>query len=692
MKQSVRPAEITWSIMHPTPLDGAYVRRLLEQARKYRVDNFEICGECTNDRGGMEGLVSFDGYGGAKDPRTTAVIEQNRQTLREIVALAHEHDLPVIYWHREVMVPEALVRALPGLLDENDEFNLLGEAYTDLLRYKIEQTFKAVPELDGLALTLTESDYSVIHNSRPDRYPPAEVVARLVRVFAEELAARNKRFVLRSFGSIAQDYADILAGAAEAAKDFPFEIETKATAYDFDIFLPPNPYLCRTEGATLSIECDGVGEFLGSGHLPAANVERIVADVRNARAREVDRYAIRLDRCGVSLFDTSYEINLYAYHRAIDDPAVTPEQVIDEWAQAHWGDCADEMKRLAAAGLEVVKKTCFIFGNVIFHTFPLDASLKWIKAAGVFALFKQDAPLDRLTGIWSILTTEGTPADRQAIVCEKEEAWVLADRMLGEVESLADRLPRATLDQLRHEWTRAKTVASLYAAFCRVVCAYFDGMEQGDAAGEQLAAAVKASEPVFAEHLTPTEMAQPSAARMEAARDAFSFNTRGVSVKNLYAMPLWVILRALQAEYAGEWAARARWQAEPGVSDFILPAAATDDWRVERNMHASHCRCVDGQVARQVGNTIFPNGFIAFELTRPAAGEARFLLECNPNAGQAMRITFDDEASVVANLAEGRVEVTPPVSDRGTVRVRLEKVGAGYPEVYAAAMVGRPQA
>ena len=38
--------EITWSLMHPTPLDPDYVRQLTEKAKVYRVDSFEICGQC----------------------------------------------------------------------------------------------------------------------------------------------------------------------------------------------------------------------------------------------------------------------------------------------------------------------------------------------------------------------------------------------------------------------------------------------------------------------------------------------------------------------------------------------------------------------------------------------------------------------------------------------------------------------
>ena len=97
-----------------------------------------------------------------------------------------------------------LLKDLPSLIDEDGEFDLLGDTYRDYLRFKLSETFKHCPELDGVVLTLTEADYSVIHNSNPKRYPPKKVVEHLVRIFAEEHEKRGKRFILRSFGSIAK--------------------------------------------------------------------------------------------------------------------------------------------------------------------------------------------------------------------------------------------------------------------------------------------------------------------------------------------------------------------------------------------------------------------------------------------------------------------------------------------------------
>ena len=102
--------------------------------------------------------------------------------MREICRLAHGIGKPLYYWHREIFIPKGLLEDLPSLKDEDGEFDLLGDTYRDYLRFTLDETFKHRLELDGVALTLTEADFSVIHNSNPERYPPQKVVEHLVRI------------------------------------------------------------------------------------------------------------------------------------------------------------------------------------------------------------------------------------------------------------------------------------------------------------------------------------------------------------------------------------------------------------------------------------------------------------------------------------------------------------------------------
>jgi len=665
--------------MHPTPLDAGYMKRVLAEAARFRVHSFEICGECHNWNGGMEGLVTYRRYPSVAAGIDADAVHRNHKALRDILHLSHATGRSVYLWHREVMAPDVLVRTMPGLLNERGEFDLLGDAYTAFLREKIDETFDAVPDLDGIVLTLTESDYSVIHHADSLRYPPDAVVCHIVSIFAGELEKRGKRFILRSFGSIAKDYEDILAGAALAAAKHQFEIETKITPYDFVPFLPINPFLRPTAGATLGAEYDSVGEFLAAGLLPACNVPRIVGYVRAAQATGVNRHVIRIDRLGCPIFSCSYAVNLFAYHRAIEDAGADAESIVAEWMAEHCPGAGPEFARILDMGMRVVEKAHFIAGNVIFHAFPLDPSLKWVKAGGIFALFKEGVSLEWQSGIWSILSHQMTPSSRRAILEEKDEAAALASDGLTRLRGLCGQIPPALFARALQEWTLAEKVARLIRAFCAVACAYFDDMESGDYTGAGFSAAVARARDLFSAEAPRSQTpAQCEAVAHEAYHDLFA--AKEEPLEEVYANPMLAMIAEMEAEFAAESAARRH--LGPGASDLLVFGSLTDEWRTRRFMHASHALCKGGRISRQVGNRVFPNGFLEFRLGTPGTRGATIEIEADPLASPSIRIRIGAE-TVAAPVGDGTLRLPLP-DNSGSVEVRIESVGGAFARVFSA--------
>ena len=666
MTQRKRP-EITWSLMHPTPLDPRYVRRLVEKAREYEVDSFEICGQCHTPYGGLDGLIPYREYPDAFASWDQAKVADNQKKLNEILSIAHAAGKKVYLWHREVMLPPGLLKDLPALLDENGEFDLLGETFAGLIRYKLDRVFEAVPGLDGLVLTLTEADFSAIHNSNTDRYPPQEVVRFIAEIFASELTRRGRRFIMRSFGSIAEDYECILAGVSELAGKYDFEVETKITPYDFSPFLPLNPFLRKIPGLTLSAECDCVGEFMGQGNMPFEHVHNLVRYVREGQAADVDRFVIRMDRRGNCIFDL-YEINYYAYDRAIHDPAATPEIIRQEWHGKHYpAACREALIELDEIGWEMVCKTYFIDRHVLFHG---NYCMKYLKAGFIFALFAPGRrTLENGRGIWSILTDRTTPG-RAAVLQEKDQAVALADRGLALLNSLG--LPP---DDFRHRlWKNAAVVTRAVRELCRCIASCFDDMEGKEADHPHLEAQVAAS---------LKEFDRLAGHKVETVKREFvnglehRLKEVDCTIEELVLEPFAAICQELPAEFSAEYAARQKFL--PGCVDGIITGGISDDWRIARYMHASHAVLHNGLPSRWAGNRVFPNGFIEMELKRGTellvygAPEVtrRFTLVCD---GRRIAAEFDDNGVFALPL--------PPAGE--TVSVRLEKDGAVYPVFYAA--------
>ena len=658
--------------MHPTRLNVDYMRQVCREAVKYPVDSFEICGDCHSLLGGLDGLVLYDDY-----PSVAASIDRdgiiaNQKKLGEILQLAHEIDKPVYYWHREVTVWPEMLKLMPDLLDNNGEFDLLGTAFAQLLEYKITHAFAALPELDGVVLTLTEADFSAIHNSNPYKYPPDLIVEHIVNIFARNCTKLGKRFILRSFGSIAKDYEDILAGAKLAAKKYAFEVETKITPYDFNPFLPENPFIYALDNLTLSAECDSLGEFLGAGYLPAENVENIVRYVRYAQKKRVNRFSIRIDRIGNNIF-SSYPINLYAYMEAIRDKSLTAGQIRQDYADKFYvPQTKEELLRLGLQGYECVVKLCYIDKNLIFHQFPLQADYKWIKAGGIFGVFANNVKLNQLWGIWSIISSQDTPG-RTKILQEKNEAKAIAMTGLIQVQKLRDKLPMDDYVRLERLWSNAVTATAAISAWIKCIACYFDDMEAKLAHPVTLHAAIDQLKAEIVPLLHDKNIGTATTTEFVNGMGHNVFHEVADNLDSVYLKPLLALSELLLVEYQAEFDSRAKYTNYPGVIDLIIPGAITDDWRCGRYMHASHALIKNGEPARYVGNQVFPNGFIevkfvyAGELTIVGEGTG-LLLTLNEEA--PFEVKFDIKHEIVINISANAL-------------LKIQKCSSDYPLIKA---------
>lgn len=623
-----RVPEISWSLMHPTELDSVYMKRVIEESRLHPVDNFELCGGCNSGTdGSLDGLLYFEEYPLAAAAQNVEIVKSNRENLASIIRMSHAEGKKVWYWHREVLCNPGLVESIPGLIDANGEFDLLGEAYEKLLRYKIRKTFECVPDLDGIVLTLTEASFSALHNSRPDIYPPAEVVEKVGRIFAEELQKRGKRFILRSFGSIEEDYNAILAGAKALSKDFSFEVETKITPFDFNPFLPDNKFLVKSGKCTLGAECDVLGEFLGCGRMLPEHVDEIVRYVSYARKQKVDRYTIRLDRKYKSVFDV-YPINLYAYEQAILHPEKTAAQIRREFYRARYPEgLADTLFTMSKDGMECVRKTEFIAGNMIFHWYPTTPDLRLLKAGGILGVFAPEGNLSRAAKQWAMLSFNDVPG-RAAILEEKEAAVEIAARNVALLEEISSRLSDSDRTRLEEGWKVSLSEARSLSELCKVICAYFDDMEKRS----------------------------PDAVSLSAAFASLRRNLDGETLLR----PVQGLAERFVEEYPLELALRK--QLDGRTSDYVLPGCVSDQNRVEHYMLGSFCHIEGSRPVAVVGNTVYPDCYLALGLKpspEPVSIEIEGYGKCLVTVnGERHLIDLDAHESIYADASESGYEIS----------------------------------
>ena len=151
------------------------------------------------------------------------------------------------------------------------------------------------------------------------------------------------------------------------------------------------------------------------GDRRAAQVARIREYVNSARTEGVSRYVIRIDRQGFSIFDSAHEVNLYAYMRFIRDSSATEAAVLDEYAKKRFGRAAGKMIPLLQSELEMVRDINYVASNLTFHAFPIQKSFKYVKAGGIFSLYRENESLADMASVWSILHWMKAPDDTIAL-------------------------------------------------------------------------------------------------------------------------------------------------------------------------------------------------------------------------------------------------------------------------------------
>ena len=634
--------EISWSVMHPTDLDSTYMAKVLQESKSYHVDNIELCGGSNSGtNGSLDGLLMFEEYPLAYAAQDKERVMSNQANMKAILRMCHENGKEVYYWHREVLCNDGLIKSIPGLLDSEGEFDLFGKAYEDLLRYKISKVYEMYPDLDGIVLTLTEASFSALHSARPDIYPPVKVVEKIGGIFAEELKARGKRFILRSFGAVDEDYNAIMAGAVELSKHFDFEVETKITPYDFNPFLPDNKFLVHSGNCKLGAECDALGEFLGCGRMLPEDVDNIVRYVTYARKQKVDRYTIRIDRKYKNVFDT-YPINLYAYQEAILHPEKSADDIRKEYYESRYpANVAEKLISMSKAGIDCVLKTVFIKGNLIFHWFPTTARLKFIKGGGILKVFASEGDLSRGCRQWAMLYQNPVPG-RAEILKEKDEAVEIARENLEKLKEISSELNEYDLTRLTSGWENSLSEAVSIRELCRVICAYFDDMEARNADAPALNAAM--------DHLFATLK------DIKTLRDIEG------------------IAKLIYQEYAMEYALRERF--DQIAADYVLTAAIGDQARTEHYMHGAFCEIHDGKPVSIVGNTVYPDGYVAVGL-KGSKEPTQIYIE---GKGQ-VRVNINGEEKEID--LENQAYIDVPACESGyEVSVRKRK-GCDFPAIVA---------
>lgn len=373
--------------------------------------------------------------------------------LRRLMKLARSRGLRNFIWtHEFERVP--------------DEFIADGKLQVDStriwqwLKAKYERVYRLLPDLDGIVLTTSETDFRP-NDPQNVQSPmaPSAILARVANTLHEVSAARGKTLIFRTFTQNPQQFRGYQQ--ALAAMHPEIVIMSKCVPYDWNPFFPDNPLLGAVAPHPQIVEFDLGQEYNGQSNFPFADPSYYLRRWTYARSKNVAGFVLRTERYDQHIIGTPNEVNLYAFKMVVEQPDVRPEEVWTAWGRQRYGDKAAQfIQAVLEPTAQAVRRMLYVGGMWFSEQSQIPASLNLPEFLQMYRLFAQTVPRPEIRAFAQKLA-EPDESLIDWVVAEKDSAIQLARLAL-------QRLPKVRPYMREQDYLQLSTQLALLADYAVV--------------------------------------------------------------------------------------------------------------------------------------------------------------------------------------------------------------------------------
>ena len=318
-----------------------YHRRVLEAAKRYKINHLEISGD---------------------NPTTSDEMALPQGVLvAETASAAKKLGIDSYIWIRELNTKD------PNL--QLDPATESGKAFWAHRKDALRMALKKAPDLAGVIMSYASTPTEIWSVKDKSNFWTSMSMAERLRFVTDQfksvvIGENQKRMYIRDFNHSPQQ----LKWLVEGFKDYPDAImHSKWVPQDWQLFYPHSPSLGAYGSTPQVIEADLGAEYWGRAMVPVSLVEYIKMRWDYDRDHGCRGVVARIDRDDQSSLGTPSEINLYALMRFMDDSKITPDQVFQEWNQKRYGlkpgsKESETLTKIYQAGTEQAKLQYFTLG------------------------------------------------------------------------------------------------------------------------------------------------------------------------------------------------------------------------------------------------------------------------------------------------------------------------------------------
>lgn len=392
------------------------------------------------------------------------------QHLQDFCELAHREGTKIYFWNHQLNnPPELLITHGEGKARALDFDNPVLKQF---LYDRYQRVVDRVPSVDGIILSLTESEWQVHREGASgarggarivSRMKPSERMAMVINTVHDSLKARRKQLIVRDFLRSPAEMNTFVTALQSVPEDV--WVYSKCVPNDWEYRYPPHPLLGKLSPRKQIMELDCYKETGGNHRIAMLAPDYYQTQLKMARDHGLAGAIARTDDGFRSNLGTPGEFNVYAYSRLLHAP--------DADVEAMWPAFFDPIygAKTAPTAISCLKET---FPLVCAITYTLGF---WTGSGAPNIAYTDDHLVNNSSALWSndpqyketerLLLISG-PDTIHRTVEEKHEARETASRcltMLDKASAAADsdqmRILRGYFEEARQQarigeiWARA---------------------------------------------------------------------------------------------------------------------------------------------------------------------------------------------------------------------------------------------
>lgn len=656
------------SVLNPVDVEKEYLLYTVDYAINNGYDHFQLIGPIHNYvKGNIDGMVNYRKYSRFNSEKDSEYISYCMDAVNEAFEKTRANGIKTYMWHHELYLPSGFSTAYPEILNDCGDIEVTSPAVKDFLENKIIDFFDAYPLIDGIILTLHETQVPLL-KLKNQKLSPVERVKYITEILYNTASSLGKELIVRPFASTEEDYVMMTRAYEEISSDML--IMDKWTQFDWSLTMPGNQFFNKIKKNPLFVEADIFGEFFGKGRVPLMLADHIKRQFEHCGKFTPAGYVARIDRNGQIPFRDVNEVNLGIMKAYLD--GTDPEPKISGFFENKYPGAAKEVRELMEKTEEILTKTIYI-KDYLFSELSIFPSLNHCKNHFYFEMMKRDA--DIASEEWYI-PKGWKGCTHEEILKDKAEAEAASEELFERLCGLEDRIEKEEYRKLYTKFANLMLITKVWNQLALAHINYIKYFEEKDEKYELL----------FRESLNSlTDLAEKGRAMIG---DKFYCAAGDNGSKDFIKDFTDDISKSFELEKKAVEAL-----SKEKLTDYIICGGATEGHRLKKEVNFSDTFVKDEGISRIPGNrngekwsTVNSHGWFSYEIKiKPNSINTIKILASNPQGEISMSVDLNGTKQEIRRAAAGTEEISVDYEEKDgkdKIRIRIDRNSQYTPYIY----------